>query len=181
MTDEIRLTNGRHKGERITRVPVSYLKWMANTPDHSLCQSAKAEMECRGTVTPDVDVSGHAIDRASLRCRRIWHEDRGKDEGLYSRLCRITREAIDAAGGWDDETRYEHKGMTLTITLEGNWPVLKSIWPSKKKNREEAIAAINNGGIPVRTANHKMEVATAVNRKPQVYEFTDEEMEWDEE
>jgi len=173
MTDEIIMPNGRHKGERITRIPVSYLKWMANTPDHSLCQSAKAEMDRRGTVTPDVDVSGHAIDRASLRCRKLWHEDRGKDEGLYSWLCRITREAIDAIGGWEDEIRYDHKGMVLTIAKEGTWPVLKSIWPAKKKNREEVISAINSGGVPVRTAGHDIYI-------PQDYGFTSEEMEWDE-
>jgi len=174
MTDEITMPNGRHKGERITRIPVSYLKWIANTPDHSLCQSAKTEMDRRGTVTPDVDVSGHAIDRASLRCRKLWHEDRGKDEGIYSWLCRITREALDKQkmGGWEADFQCEHKGMKLTITREGTWPVLKSIWPSKKKNREEAVAAINGGGVPVRTAGHDIYV-------PQDYGFTPEEMEWD--
>lgn len=168
------MTNGRHKGERITRIPVSYLKWMANTPDHSLCQSAKAEMDRRGTITPDVDVSGHAIDRASLRCRKLWHEDRGKDEGLYSWLCRITHEAVLIKGNWEGDTRCEYKGLVLTITREGNWPVLKSIWPSKKKNREEAIAAINPGGVPVRTARHDIYT-------PQDYGFTSDEMEWDKE
>lgn len=167
------MPNGRHKGERITRVPISYLKWIANTPDHSLCQSAKAEMDRRGTVTPEVDVSGHAIDRCSLRCRKLWHEDRGKDEGLYSWLCRITQEAIDAAGGWDDEIRYEHKGMVLTIAKEGTWPVLKSIWPAKKKNRT-VIEALDGDRVPVMTADPNIYM-------PKDFDFTPAEMEWDKE
>ncbi len=157
MVDEIIMPNGRHRGERITRVPVSYLKWMANTPDHSLCQSAKAELDRRGTITPDVDVSGHAIDRASLRCRKLWHQDREKDEGLYSWLCRVTHEAILKEGNWEGTTRCEYKGLVLTITREGTWPVLKSIWPAKKNNRE-AVTSIHTPGD---------------------YGFTTEEMEWD--
>lgn len=160
-TEEIILTNGRHKGERITRIPISYLKWIANTPDHYLCEAAKTEMKRRGTVTPEVDVSGHALDRASLRCRKIWHEDRGKDEGLYSWLCRITLDAILLGEKLEGESRIEHKGMILTITKDGNWPVLMTIWPSKKKTQAD----------PVQTSD--------ILRKPLRHTFTSKDMEWD--
>lgn len=170
MIDEIIMPNGRHKGERLTRVPVSYLKWIANTPDHQLCQSAKAEMDRRGTVTPDVDVSGHAIDRASLRCRKLWHHDRGEDEGLYSWLCRITQEAILIKGSWEGDTQCEHKGMKLTITREGTWPVLKSIWPAKKKRLRQTSEDSMGTLVLKPVASHL----------PQDYGFTSQEMEWDE-
>ena len=58
------MPNGRHKGKRITRVPVSYLKWMINAR-HQYEEYAQAELNRRGTVTPELEVSGHAIDAAS--------------------------------------------------------------------------------------------------------------------
>ena len=62
---------GKHKGERFTRLPVSYLRWMINekTRQHEI---AKAEFDRRGDTMPKVDLSGHAIDKASLRCLGIW-------------------------------------------------------------------------------------------------------------
>ena len=87
---------GRHKGERYTRIPVSYLKWLANTPEHKAHEIAKAELARRGTVTPDLEVSGHAIDRASLSCRKIWHQTASSDqEGLHAWLSRVAAEALE--------------------------------------------------------------------------------------
>lgn len=39
-------------------------------------------------------ITGHAIDRASLKIRKIWHEDRGEEEGLHAGT-----EALDLAVG----------------------------------------------------------------------------------
>lgn len=120
---------GRHKGVPYTRVPVSYLTWMVGN-NHSKADIAAAELKRRGTTTPDLDVSGHAIDRASLSCRRTWHETKRQDEGLHSWLCRVAREALEAKDV-DDKGRYRHLGMRFAFEFEGKWPVLKTVMPGK--------------------------------------------------
>ncbi len=90
-TQGIRIGYGKHKGQLFTRLPVSYLRWMINE-NAPMANVAQAEFERRGDTMPKVELSGHAIDNASLRVRKIWHEDRGEDEGIYSWLTRITLE-----------------------------------------------------------------------------------------
>jgi len=118
---------GKHKGERWTRVPFSYLRWIvcSMTDKPQIVAIAQAEIERRGGERPELDISAHAVDRASLRCRKRWHEDRGEDEGLYSWLTRITLEAVKD-GTVDEQGRYRWKGMKLVIEI-GNVPILKSI------------------------------------------------------
>lgn len=125
------VTFGRHKDKPWTRVPISYLKWIRSESsfDPEIIAIAKAEMERRGTPTPEVDISGHAIDRASLHCRKIWHEDRASDEGLYAWLCRITMEALDS-GARLESGKIKWKGMKFVIIEDGEWPVLKTIMRS---------------------------------------------------
>ncbi len=120
---------GRHKGALYTRMPVGYLKWMVNSR-HGKADIAAAELERRGTVTPDLDVSGHAIDRASLSCRKIWHTNRGENEGLHAWLVRVAREALDK-NDIDAKGRYHHVGMRFAFELDGVWPVLKTVMPEK--------------------------------------------------
>jgi hypothetical protein len=118
---------GKHRGELYTRIPVSYLKWMVNI-EHSRSEIAEAELNRRGTVTPDMDISGHAIDKASLRCRKIWHEDRNDEEGLHAWLVRICKEAIEIHGELiKTQGACIHKGMKLAFEFEGRWPVLKTV------------------------------------------------------
>lgn len=121
---------GRHKGVPYTQLPVNYLTWMVNS-NHSFAEIARAELDRRGTVIPSLDISGHAIDRASLNCRKIWHENRGQDEGLHAWLVRVTQEAI-AANDIDNKGRYRHLGMKLVIENDGVWPVLKTVMRAKK-------------------------------------------------
>lgn len=122
---------GRHKGALYTRMPVSYLKWMVQS-GHSREDVARAELERRGTVTPDLDVSGHAIDRASLRLRRTWHETRGKDEGLHAWLVRMAGEAREQ-GERQTPERFLYGGI-LFVFEEGEWPLLKTVMPKGKGN-----------------------------------------------
>jgi len=132
-THNLRVDFGKHAGELYTRLPVSYLKWMVNV-SHSRAEIAKAELERRGTVTPDLEVSGHAIDRASLSCRKIWHETRGGDEGLHAWLVRMAAEALEKADV-DDKGRHQHNGMLLAFEQDGNWPVLKTVMRDKGVKR----------------------------------------------
>jgi len=134
-TQGIIISFGKHKGELLTRVPISYIKWMINQNDYiPLKEYAKAEFIRRGDTMPLVELSGHAIDNASLRIRKIWHETKLKDEGLYSWLQRITLEALDNGDSielQDDNTKkIRYKGMKLVITEGEEFPLLKTIMRS---------------------------------------------------
>lgn len=123
---------GKHKGERFTRLPVSYLLWMTNTETQQ-SEIAKAELERRGTTIPEVDVSGHAIDKAHLRCGRFWKETRKSgDEGIYSWLCRVAADALKEGASKRRGTRYYHLGMTFVFELGHAYPVLKTVFPTKE-------------------------------------------------
>jgi hypothetical protein len=127
-THGVTLTFGKHNGELLTRVPVGYVKWMMNKPDmeEGWRNLARAEFERRGDTTPTVELSGHAIDNASLRVRKIWHETRGRDEGLYSWLSRITLEALEK-GERLDGGKIKYLGMKLVIEQGVEFPSLKTI------------------------------------------------------
>jgi hypothetical protein len=126
---------GKHKGERWTRIPVSYLKWVANEKGHNCGAIARAELARRGSVTPTIEVSGHAIDRASLNCRHLWHATRGDEEGLHAWLCRLAQEALLKGEKINDE-KYEWAGMLLVYEVGELYPVLKTVMPAKKKVKQ---------------------------------------------
>lgn len=123
-THGIRMSNGKHKGERVTRLPVSYLKWMVRER-HSMADIAAAELARRNTTTPDIEISGHAIDSASLRIRKIWHENRGENEGLHAWLCRVGAEALEH--GERREDKLVHAGVKWVFEQDGEWPLLKTV------------------------------------------------------
>lgn len=123
---------GKHKGEPYTRLPVNYLTWMVNS-NHTRADIADAELKRRGTVMPTLDISGHAIDRASLNCRKIWHETREKEEGLHAWLQRICKEALEKKE-INEKGRYSWGDVQLVFEMDGKWPVLKTIMP-KKRNK----------------------------------------------
>lgn len=133
------MPNGRFRGERITRVPVSYLKWMVNS-GHDEAPRAEAELKRRGTCTPTLEISGHAIDRASLRCLKQWKETRRKDEGLHAWLARMSAEAlaqgIPHAG---EPGRIRYGGLSFRFTTDGVWPVLKTVMPQKAPARSGGV------------------------------------------
>lgn len=131
-THNLRIETGRHKGELFTRLPVSYLKWMVNA-GHDRAEVARAELERRGTVTPDLEISGHAIDRASLNCWDIYRADRQKGEGLHTWLARKAKEARE--GEPDLKGRFEIDGMRLAFRADGEWPVLVTVIRGKRKER----------------------------------------------
>lgn len=123
---------GRHKGMLYTRIPVQYLKWMVQS-GHSKAEIAKAELSRRGTVTPDLDISGHAIDSASLRLRRYWHETAlSPDEGLHHWLVRMCQAAL--AQSQPDSEGVVLYGEIKLVFEPGAWPVLKTVMPRRNKN-----------------------------------------------
>lgn len=134
-THGYRMANGKHRGELITRVPVSYLKWMVRER-HSEAAYAAAELDRRGTVTPDIEISGHAIDSASLRCRKIWHETRNEGEGLHAWLCRMAATALESGEAHGDKILFN--GMLFAFERDGEWPLLKTVM--RKKGGEHAAS-----------------------------------------
>jgi hypothetical protein len=97
---------------------------------------AAAELKRRGSTLPTIEVSGHALDRASLSCRAIWHQTAKDDnEGLYSWLCRIGREALDSTeDGMEGhsesrECEIEYLGLKLIFALGEFYPTIKTVHP----------------------------------------------------
>lgn len=135
---------GKHQGIRLTRVPVSYLTWaVTNTvtgpvelaggqmvPMH---EAAKSEIERRGERMQKIEVSLHAIDRASLYFVPKFRLEHGHMEGIVSWLSRLAweawqqREAIGRKkedGTW----KIEFAGIVFVVE-ELAVPVVKTVEP----------------------------------------------------
>lgn len=88
---------------------------------------AQAEFERRGDTMPKIELSGHAIDNASIRVRKIWHETKlSNDEGIYSWLQRVTLEAIEN-GARLESGKIKYLGMKFVIEQGEEFPTLKTI------------------------------------------------------
>lgn len=126
---------GKHKGERWTRLPISYLKWILNQPDMAEVTkaTAQAELERRGTILNyELELSGHAIDRASLACLRYWKDLRKDDnEGMHAWLQRIAYDAL-AHGRKIDDTTFEYKNLKFSFAFGEMYPTLKTVMPAKR-------------------------------------------------
>lgn len=117
-------------------MPVSYLRWLANTPAKNGSTAkdiAKAELKRRGTTMPTIELSGHAIDRASLNCRSQWHATaKDANEGIYSWLARIGREALDhdpPPVGLETEYEVRYVGLKIVFVLGDYYPTMKTVMP----------------------------------------------------
>lgn len=113
----------------LTRVPASYLRWMANEEGMrpKWKELAMAEIGRRGHKLPTIELSGHAIDNASLRVRKTWHLTARPGEGLYSWLIRVTEEAISLGEHRKDKIIY--LGMKFVVQQGDEFPILKTIMP----------------------------------------------------
>lgn len=125
-THGVTISYGKHNGELITRLPVSYIRWMINS-NAPMAEYARAELERRGDTMPTIELSGHAIDNASIRVRKIWHETKlSGDEGIYSWLMRVTTEAI-SRGEKLESGKIRYLGMKFVVEQGEEFPVLKTI------------------------------------------------------
>ena len=115
---------GKHKGERWTRLPISYLKWLINE-ETQYSDIAEAELKRRGTILDhEIDISGHAVDRASINCMNHWRKTRKRNEGLYSWLMRMSKAAIKQDG---KKEKIVYKGVTFVFCYGKLYPTLKTI------------------------------------------------------
>lgn len=132
---------GKHSGQLLTRVPISYLNWgvavgaegpveLKDGTTVKFFEAARAEIERRGERIQNVEVSGHAIDRISQRHRKKWHETKKEGEGLYTWAQRMTLEALDSVKEYgeddldDGKLTVEYKGMKLVIIMNQVIPTL---------------------------------------------------------
>lgn len=123
-THGLRIETGKHAGELYTRLPVSYLRWMVNVR-HQCDDVAQAELDRRGTQNPDLDVSGHAVDRLSLDALWLWRADAAKGEGINAWLHRIAKAALHV----EPCAPGKHVWGPLVLVFEEgtSWPVLKTV------------------------------------------------------
>ena len=145
------MTNGRHKGKSIEHIPVGYLKWMVNE-HHTQADYAKGELERRGTVFPNLDISGHALDRASLCCKWEYRQTRKENEGLHAWLVRMSEAALERGTPRPGHVgQFAFQGMSFRFTTEHEWPVLKTVLPIGKRRREKKMVKSQLGNASSRT------------------------------
>lgn len=138
-THGYRIKKGKHHGELITRVPVPYLQWMVRER-HEEAAYAQAELARRGVKQPEVEISAHAVDRASTECLKQWRRTRQPGEGIHAWLARMSVEAIKKGKARGEKIAYE--GMLFAFEAEGVWPLLKTIMKDNRptpKPRERFV------------------------------------------
>ncbi len=126
-THNLIINFGKYAGERWTRLPVSYLRWLANSADGDAKKLAESELERRGTTIPTtVELSGHAIDRAS-QITKVWMR-----EGVYSWLQKRAEEALQS------DVKHEvvyYKGLKFVFAFGEYYPTLKTVMIDKHADK----------------------------------------------
>lgn len=138
-THNLRIEFGKHSGERWTRLPIGYLVWLINEGTQ-VAHIAQAELDRRGYTPPtDLVVSDHAVDRASLYCRKAWREHSKKDEGMMTWLKREAQTAYELADPQDDDLVAEYIGIKWVFARGELFPTLKTV--IRRKSPSRAIAS----------------------------------------
>lgn len=130
ITHNLIIEFGKHKGERWTRLPVSYLRWLVNEASGEAKDLAEIELKRRGTTVPaTVELSGHAIDRAS-QITRVWER-----QGVYSWLQQRAEEALKTATE-EKQVEIVFKGLKFVFSYGEYYPILKTVIQKNKfKNK----------------------------------------------
>ena len=117
---------GRHKGERWTRLPIPYLKWLANMPESEKTKIAKVELDRRNVTTLDqMEISGHAVDRASQQLLSMWKETESGKQGLHSWLYIMATNALREGEKEGDNRIYN--GIKFAFEFGELFPTLKTV------------------------------------------------------
>lgn len=126
---------GKHKGMLWTRMLVKDLQYMVNS-GHPLGMVAGVELARRGvTDRSELYVSGHAIDKASLRLLGNWTASGLPGEGLYSWLYRVgvTAYKHGQVVGDNDEARL-YDGIKFVYKFGEVIPTLKTVMIPGERN-----------------------------------------------
>jgi len=133
-THNLRISFGKHRGELFTRLPLQYLRWMVNEGVRE-SDIAKAELLRRGSSQlPKVELSNHAIDRASQRLFKLWLPKKGQ-VGFHTWLHDLALEAYQH-GKMLEESK-EHRSVLLDRIkfkfAKGNfYPTLMTVYKIKQ-------------------------------------------------
>lgn len=129
-THNKKINFGKYKGKRWTRVPINYLRWLINEQT-SHADIAEAEIKRRGSSLvgdKSVEITGHAIDRASLRLYEEWKKTSLKNEGIHSWLERISVEAYNF--GYTDSEAIIYKNIIFVFKKGILYPTLTTVMPA---------------------------------------------------
>lgn len=137
---------GKHKGERWTRVPQDYLRWLIDQPlnprfpdQEENRKVALAELRRRGVTDAEmsrIELAEHAIDRAAEQCFSIFKVDRRYDrnknpeEGLCAWLRRVAVEAMENGKKGPNDDEYRWKRMRFIIRQGESHPTLVTVMRS---------------------------------------------------
>ena len=131
-----RFTQGRYRGQRVHRVPQGYLLSIANDK-HPLGAIARAELARRGAIDrATIELSAHAINRASVRLSSEFGKRSQRTQGLYSWLLDVAVEAfqygaVTSSGRREDGDQHrkvDHDGMRFIFACrDGLMPVLVTV------------------------------------------------------
>lgn len=127
-----RMTAGQYAGTLITQVPEGYLRTVVRR-GLSEQQHAVLELERRGCFESRVDVTAHAVNRASQRLLKVWRKTRNGDEGIYAWLARMSERAILHHGKADG--RLSLDGVVYDFISTCGVPTLRSVWRDDHANR----------------------------------------------
>jgi hypothetical protein len=120
---------GRWCGELVTRVPLAVLRRIARGtgPDAAM---AAAELNRRGAVLPAIEITMHAIDRASQSLLGVWRKTRQPGEGLNAWLHRMAAEAVEARRDAHTEKPAKLRspaGIEFALDWTGKYPLVKTV------------------------------------------------------
>lgn len=120
---------GKHRGELWTRIPLNYLRWCVNEGAHE--EEAKAELERRGSSQlPKIELSNHAVDRASLRLRKLWYTDTDKQIGLWTWLHDFCLKALEEGYLKDEDEKGKvimYRKVKLKFSKGNFYPTLMTV------------------------------------------------------
>lgn len=133
MSENWKWPRGKFKGVLISRTPPRYLEWaVKNMPDFS--DVARAELYRRGFDVNIVEVSSHAVDRASQRVLAVWQSETNGGIGIHSWLVKKANEALKAGPEKSGEQlRVDLGGIVYLFDMKMVIPVLISVWIKGEK------------------------------------------------
>lgn len=128
---------GKYKGYQWSMVPIRFLKFQLNNKT-SLMGQCERELKRRGAVNMDyLEVTFHAINRASVKLLNEYLNTRKPDEGIHDWLHRL---ATIASYRMNSEmvVNHEHICFTFIRGLEGY--ILVTVYPEREHvPKENAI------------------------------------------
>jgi hypothetical protein len=128
------MPSGKYKGTSIEEVPPGYLRRLANGRGN-LAAMAKKELARRKMELYSIEITAHAVDRASTRFGLQWAQTSNAGEGIHAWLGRVAEEALEKI----DLTKERgslcvtHRSMVFAFDLRFVTPVLTSVWLSNEK------------------------------------------------